>query len=110
MRDCESETVQVLALPEHAPSQLTKTLPAVGVCVSVTLVLRPYALTQEPFTARNVSVQDIPRGALVIVPPPSDPDTALNVSVGGAANCAVTAAIAPLTIVSEQVKPLHAPV
>lgn len=98
------------ALPEQAPNQLTKTLPALGVCVSVTLVVSAYACTQEPFTARNVSEQAIPSGALVIVPPPSEPEAAVNVSVGGAANCAVTATIAPVTIVSEQETPLHEPV
>lgn len=52
----------------------------------------------------------MPDGALLIVPPPSDPDTAESVSVGGAANCAVTAAVAPVIIVTVQVLPLQAPV
>jgi len=109
-RDCVSATVQLLALPEHAPSQYTNTLPVLGVCVSITLVFSAYAFTQEPLVAMYVRVHAMPSGALVIVPPPSDPETAVIVSVGGAANCAVTAVMAPVTIVTEQVGPLHAPV
>lgn len=110
VRDCVSATVQVVALPEQAPSQYTNTLPVLGVCMTVTLVLSAYAFTQVPLVAMYVRVHAMPSGVLVMVPPPSDPDTALVVSVGGAANCAVTAVMAPVTIVTEQVEPLHAPV
>ena len=111
-RDCASGSVQLLVDPAaaHAPSQDTKTLPAVGDCVRVTLVFSAYAFTQVPLVAMYVSAQEIPTGALVMVPPPSEPETVAMVSVGGAANCAVTLVIAPVTIVTLHVGPLHAPV
>jgi len=45
----------------------------------------------------------------VIVPPPWEPETVAIVSVGGAANCAVTVVIAPVTMVTLQALPLQAP-
>ncbi len=102
--------MQLSALPEQAPSQYRKTLPLVGTCVSVTLVLSAYALLQVPLVAAWLRVHETPVGALLIVPPPSDPDAADIARVGGAANCAVTAAVAPVTMVVVQVLPLQAPV
>jgi len=50
VRDCGRDTVQLFAVPAaaHAPSQYTKTLPPVAVCVSVTLVFSAKAFTQVP--------------------------------------------------------------
>lgn len=98
-----------MPLPVQAPDQPRKTLPFVGVCVTVTMVLSAYAKVQEPLTARKLSVHDRPPGALVSVPPPCDPVAAASVSVGGAVNCAVMLLVVPGVMVSVQFDALHAP-
>ena len=99
-----------MPLPEQAPAQFTNTLPLVGDCATVTAVLSAYAKVQAPLAAALLSVHVNPAGELLSVPPPSDPVAADSVSVGGAANDAVTRAVAPGTMVTVQVTPEHAPV
>jgi hypothetical protein len=56
-------TVQVLAVPVHAPPQPAKVLPLVATAVSVTLV-------PDVRLAEQVLPQEIPAGLLVRVPDP----------------------------------------
>jgi hypothetical protein len=86
-----------------------KTLPLVGVCVTVTMVLSAYAKVHEPVADALLSVHDRPDGELVSVPPPCDPNAADSVSVGGAVNCAVTLFVVPGVMVIVQVDALQAP-
>lgn len=86
-----------------------KTLPLVGVCVTVTTVFSAYAKVHDPLAAALLSVHDSPPGALVSVPPPCDPSAAESVSVGGAVNCAVMLFVPPGVMVSVQVDALQAP-
>ncbi len=58
-------TLQVKALPEQAPDQLTKRKPASGVAVNVTAVLDATLLVQ-------VLPQSIPAAALLIEPLPPE--------------------------------------
>lgn len=109
MRDCDIATWQV-PLPAHAPTQFMNTLPLVGFCVTVIAVLSANALVHVPVTDVVLSVQASPDGELVSVPPPCEPVAALRVSVGGAANCAVTLDIVPVAIGTVHVVPEHAPV
>ncbi len=66
-------------------------------------------MLHAPLVDTPLSVQVSPAGVLTSVPPPADPAWAANVSVGGASNCAVTLLVVPVTIVTLQLVPRHAP-
>jgi hypothetical protein len=88
---------------------LRKTLPSVGVCVTLTTLFCAYAVEQVPIPAELFRVQFTPPGDVVIVPPPAEPLAAEMDSVGGAVNCAVTVRVVPVAIGNTQVAPVHAP-
>lgn len=94
----------------QAPAQFTNTLPADGVWTMDTVLFSANANAHVPAAAMFDSAQVSPDGVLLSVPPPSDPVAAASVSVGGAANCAVTTVLVPMTVATVQLVPEHAPV
>lgn len=87
-------------------------LPSPAICVSAAMVFLGNVTLQTPDAMPSFTVQLIPAGALVIVPPPRDAGDGRTVSVVGivAAKPAPMAVVAPDVTMTPQVPPLQAPV
>ncbi len=94
-------TVQVLAVPEHAPLQPAKVEPAAGAAVKVTAVPLVNA-------AEQVAPQEMPAGALVTVPEPAPAVVSESVN-DGSAKVAVTPWAALIVTVQVLAVPEQAP-
>jgi hypothetical protein len=95
-----SETVQVVAVPLHAPLQPVKVEPVAGVAVSVTG-------TPMMYKAEQMTPQLIPPRELVTVPLPVP--ALVTVRVKSGVNVAVTAVAAVSETVQVVAVPVHAP-
>ena len=85
----------------------------VGVCASVTAVLPVNVTLHTPVVMPSCTVQLIPAGALVMVPPPREPGVGAITRLAGidaAEKPAATDVVVPETTVAVHVTPEQAPV